>query len=87
LTGLLVDGAGLSESKTVALEQIVDRVGTGDAFAAGVLHGLLEAMSRDETINFATASAQWAHSVPGDFLRATVADIEDLALGGSDVKR
>lgn len=87
LTGLLADREGISVSKTLALEQIVDRVGTGDAFAAGVLHGLLEGKSRDETINFAAASAQWAHSVPGDFLRATVADIEDLSRGGSDVKR
>ncbi len=87
LTGLLADRNGQSAGKTVVLEQIIDRVGTGDAFAAGILHGLLEAKSRDEIIDFATASAQWAHSVPGDFLRATVADIEDLARGGSDVKR
>ncbi len=87
LTCLLADREGLAVSKTVRLEQIVDRVGTGDAFATGILHGLLGANSRDDTINFAAACAQWAHSVPGDFLRATLADIEDIARGSSDVRR
>lgn len=61
-------------------------VGQLDLADVAVLHGLLEGKSRDETINFAASSAQWAHSVPGDFLRATVADIEVLSRGGSNVK-
>ncbi len=87
LTGLLADRDGVSASETIALEQIVDRVGTGDAFAAGVVHGLITRMPRAETIGFATASAQWAHSVPGDFLRASLADIAAMRAGARDVRR
>jgi hypothetical protein len=44
-------------------------------------------MGREATIGFAAGCAEWAHSVPGDFLRAGVADIESLGTGGGDVKR
>lgn len=89
LTGLLADRDGLSISRTIALDNIVDRVGTGDAFAAGVVHGLITGMGRDATIGFAASCAEWAHSVPGDFLRASVEDIAALSAGacGVDVRR
>ncbi len=86
LTGLLAGRDGLSASDRVQLERIVDRVGTGDAFAAGIVHGLASGMTRDDTVSFATDCARWAHSVPGDFLRATVADIESLS-GNGDLRR
>lgn len=86
LTWLLADREGVSVSRSIALENIVDRVGTGDAFAAGVLHGLLTGMTRGATIAFAASCAEWAHGVAGDFLRAAVADIAALG-GGGDVRR
>lgn len=87
MTGLLADRAGISSSRTITLENIVDRVGTGDAFAAGVVHGLSTAMGRDATIGFAANCAEWAHGVPGDFLRASLLDIAAMAAGGGDVRR
>lgn len=87
LTGLLADRDGLSVSRTTALDNIVDRVGTGDAFAAGVVHGLVTGMAREATITFAATCAQWAHSVPGDFLRASLGDIAALEAGAGDVRR
>lgn len=87
LTGLLADRYGLSVTPRFALERIIDRVGTGDAYAAGILHGLATDAPRDATVAFATDCARWAHSIPGDFLRATVADIERLSLGSGDVSR
>ena len=87
MTGLLADRAGLSSSRTIALENIVDRVGTGDAFAAGVVHGLSTQMGRDATIGFAASCAEWAHGVPGDFLRASLHDITAMAAGSGDVRR
>lgn len=87
LTGLLADRDGIAASRTIALEHIVDRVGTGDAFAAGVVHGMIAGMGREATISFAANCGAWAHSVPGDFLRASVADIAALAEGGGDVRR
>lgn len=87
ITRLLADCDGLSVSRTVALENIVDRVGTGDAFAAGIAHGLFTGMDRDATITFATACSEWAHSVPEDFLCASVPDIAAMGAGGGDVRR
>lgn len=87
LTGLVADRSGSSASARVALENIVDRVGTGDAFAAGVMHALLTGMSRDDTATFATACAEWAHSVRGDIMLATLADVEAIASGSRDVRR
>lgn len=87
ITGLIADRAGLSVSRSIALENIVDRVGTGDAFAAGVVHGLVSGMERAATIAFAAACAEWAHAVPGDFLRASATDIAALGAGSGDVRR
>lgn len=87
LTGLLADRAGHSTSALMSLENIVDRVGTGDAFAAGILHGILTGAHRTQIVEFAAACAQWAHSVPGDFLRASPGDIQQMMAGGGDVKR
>ncbi len=60
------DGA-LHTTPTYALHNIVDRIGAGDAFAAGVLHGLLSDMSDADSLHFGLAAACLKHSVPGDF--------------------
>ncbi|MEY4239719.1 MAG: hypothetical protein RL339_2320 [Pseudomonadota bacterium] len=87
IVGLLADRDGLSISPAIELQAIVDRVGTGDAFAGGVVHGLITGMDRQQTADFAAACSQWAHSVPGDFLRASIDDITALMSGGGDVRR
>lgn len=53
-------------SKNYAIEPIVDRIGGGDAFTGGMLHGLLTAMNPQETVEFATAAAVLKHFVKGD---------------------
>ena len=65
-------------SRPYSLYGIVDRIGAGDAFAAGVLHGLIRSFDPQKTIDFATAAACLKHSIPGDFNLASVADIELL---------
>ncbi|OGT56873.1 MAG: 2-keto-3-deoxygluconate kinase [Gammaproteobacteria bacterium RIFCSPHIGHO2_12_FULL_63_22] len=77
------------------LPGIVDRIGGGDAFAAGLLHALAKqggAMTRKDdamaALRFALAAAALKHSIPGDFNLASEADI--LACAGEarfDVKR
>lgn len=49
------------------LPSIVDRIGGGDAFAAGVLHGLLSGFEDRDSLRFGLAAACLKHSVPGDF--------------------
>ena len=93
LTGYLyaADGTGepgaLSRSRTWRIEPIVDRVGGGDAFAGGVLHGLLAGSAPLETIEFAAAASVLKHSVAGDENRFTSAEVTDFMASGADVKR
>ena len=47
--------------------QIVDRVGGGDAFAAGLIFGLMSEFAPQRVIDFAAAAACLKHSIPGDF--------------------
>ncbi|KAF1017137.1 MAG: 5-dehydro-2-deoxygluconokinase [Stenotrophomonas maltophilia] len=70
------------------LQGIVDRIGGGDAFAAGILHGLLSQFDAETTVRFGLAAAALKHSIPGDF--NPVHEAEVLALLGEaslDVRR
>lgn len=93
LTGYLylADGTGapgtLSRSRTYRVEPIVDRVGGGDAFAGGVLHGLLSGMPAQEAIEFACAASVLKHTVMGDANRFTAAEVADFMTSGADVRR
>jgi 2-dehydro-3-deoxygluconokinase len=55
--------------------QIVDRIGGGDAFAAGVLHGLATGLDDLESLRFGLAAACLKHSIPGDFNLAGIDDV------------
>lgn len=61
--------------------QIVDRVGTGDAFAAGLIFGLLSGFEPQRAIEFAAAAACLKHSIPGDFNLASREEVERLLAG------
>jgi 2-dehydro-3-deoxygluconokinase len=63
------------------ITDIVDRVGGGDAFAAGLIYGLLTGMSRQEALEFAVAASCLKHSIPGDFNRVSVAEVKQLVGG------
>ena len=68
---------------------VVDRIGSGDSFAGALLFACASAMELQAAIEFATAAAVWKHTIPGDWNRASIADIEALAggAGGAFVKR
>jgi 2-dehydro-3-deoxygluconokinase len=72
----------------VQLSGIVDRLGAGDAFAAGVIHGLLSGMGDGEALKFGHAAAVLKHSLSGDFFTLG-GDAVRAAMGGQsvDVKR
>jgi 2-dehydro-3-deoxygluconokinase len=57
------------------IDHIVDRVGGGDAFAAGVLHGILEKWPLSRTISFASMSSALKHTIHGDCNAFTVEEI------------
>ncbi len=79
---------GTHQLPAVPLSGIVDRVGTGDAFAAGVVHGLLTGESDEAALKFGLAAACLKHSIPGDFFTLGIADVRAaMADQGLDVKR
>lgn len=76
------------EVAPVSLRGIVDRIGTGDAFAAGLIHGMRRGMKPEATLRFAHAAAVLKHSIPGDFLTLGEHAVETSAgLAGLDVRR
>lgn len=80
--------AGAHHLPAVRLSGIVDRVGTGDAFAAGVIHGLLTGEGDEAALKFGLAAACLKHSVPGDFFTLSVDDVRAaMSDDGLDVKR
>jgi 2-dehydro-3-deoxygluconokinase len=88
ICGRLAVGDAVLTTATHALDGVVDRIGSGDAFAAGILHGLLCDMDDAATLDFALAAACLKHSVPGDVNLMGEADVlAFLAQGGFEVKR
>lgn len=75
------------QTQEVVMPGIVDRIGGGDAFAAGVLHGLLEGADVPRAAELGLALACLKHSVPGDMALFTRADVESFSGEGADVKR
>jgi 2-dehydro-3-deoxygluconokinase len=75
-------------SRRYEIGDIVDRVGAGDALAAGLIYGLLE-MDEPRALEFATAASCLKHTIPGDFNRVTVAEVNALLDGdaGGRVRR
>lgn len=67
-------------SRRYEVTHIVDRVGAGDSFAGGLIYGLTT-MPAPEALEFAVAASCLKHSIPGDFNRITVAEVEALVRG------
>jgi 2-dehydro-3-deoxygluconokinase len=81
------DGA-LHAAPTRALHGIVDRIGAGDAFAAGVLHGLLSDMPDGDSLAFGLAAACLKHCQSGDFHLSDAEEVQALVRNERlDVKR
>lgn len=68
-------------SRRYEITDIVDRVGGGDAFCAGLIYGLMTYRDDARALEFATAASCLKHSIPGDFNRANVAEVEALVGG------
>ncbi|MBL8256345.1 MAG: sugar kinase [Pseudoxanthomonas mexicana] len=80
--------SSLHTTPAYEISPIVDRIGTGDAFAAGVLHGGLVGMTHAEALHFGVAAACLKHSLPGDFNLVAATDVHAfLGEDSLDVKR
>lgn len=80
--GLLFDGTGHHYSRTYTIDPIVDRVGGGDSFAAGIIFGLMSGRPPQECVEFASAASCLKHSIPGDLNLIQMSDVESLMASG-----
>jgi 2-dehydro-3-deoxygluconokinase len=71
------------ESQVHFMHPIVDRVGGGDAFSGGLLHGILVQKTPQEIINFATAASALKHTVHGDCNQFSESEVESFLATGS----
>ena len=69
-------------SRHYDITHIVDRLGNGDAFAGGLIYGLLTLSSPQDALEFAVAGGCLKHSIPGDFNRFSVEDVNGLLKSG-----
>lgn len=77
---MLYDGDDYYFSKTYPVH-IVDRVGGGDSFGAGLIYALMEGYNGQDAIEFATAASCLKHSIEGDYNMVTVDEVKALANG------
>ena len=77
----LADREGFYLSRRYEINDIVDRVGGGDSFSAGLLYGLNNLAGKQAALEFATAASCLKHSVIGDFNRVSIEDVLKLAGG------
>ena len=77
---MLYDGVDYHFSKSYSLH-IVDRVGGGDSFGAGLIYSLVTGKDSKNAIEFAVAASALKHSIEGDYNRVSVSEVEKLAGG------
>jgi len=76
-----------SQTEEVVVAGIIDRIGAGDAFATGVLHGLRSDRDLDWTVSSGLAVTALKHSLPGDASLFGPRDIDAFMSGELDVRR
>jgi 2-dehydro-3-deoxygluconokinase len=77
-SGALLSRTDITKSEPLPLGDVVDRIGGGDAFMAGLIDGLIRNGRARETIDFAVAAGAMKHSIPGDLAIFTRQEIETL---------
>ena len=70
-------------SRKYEIHDIVDRVGSGDTFAAGLIYGLSSLANDREALDFAVAASCLKHSIPGDLPLLSVDEVKALAAGAA----
>jgi len=81
-SAVLWDGASgtLHRSQRYTV-RLVDRIGGGDSFAAGLIYGLVTGRSHADALRFAVAASALQQTIPGDFNRVSAAEVDALAKG------
>ncbi len=74
-------GAGAFHHSQHYTVRLVDRIGGGDSFAAGLIYGLVSGRAPEAALRFAVAASALKQTIPGDFNRVSVAEVDALAKG------
>ena len=81
---LMYNGESFYESKHYDINPIIDRVGGGDSFAGGLIHGLLKYdFDQAKALEFAVAASALKHTIPGDFNLVSEDEVLSLAKGNA----
>lgn len=78
---MIYDGREFYESRHYDIFPIIDRVGGGDSFSGGIIHGLLTKKTQAEALEFAVAASVLKHTINGDFNMVSAEEVESLAAG------
>ena len=81
---LIYDGSEFYESKHYEIAPIVDRVGGGDSFSGGLIHGLTKWKDPKKALEFAVAASALKHTIPGDFNLVSEDEALTLANGNAN---
>ena len=77
----LYNGKDFFLSRKYSITDIVDRVGGGDSFGGGLIYGLNNYPDEKTALEFAVAASCLKHTIPGDYNRVTVSEVESLMKG------
>ena len=80
---MIYDGTTFYQSRRYDIDPIVDRVGGGDAFSGGLIHGLVTGMPMDKALEFAVAASALKQTIHGDFNLVTASEVQRLVDGDS----
>ena len=78
---MIYNGEEFYTSKRYDIDPIIDRVGGGDSFSGGIIHGLMTKPNQGEALEFAVAASALKHTINGDFNLVSVEEVEALAGG------
>ncbi len=81
---MIYDGKEFYESRRYDIDPIIDRVGGGDSFSGGLIHGLLTMSSQGEALEFAVAASALKQTIPGDFNLVSADEVKALAGGNAN---
>lgn len=81
---LIYNGKEFYESKRYDINPIIDRIGGGDSFSGGIIHGLLTKETQGEALEFAVAASALKHTINGDFNLVSASEVESLAGGNAN---
>lgn len=82
---MIYDGKEFYQSKRYEINPVIDRVGGGDSFSGGLIHGMLKyPKDQDSALEFAVAASALKHTVNGDFNLVSEAEVMSLAEGNAN---